>query len=205
MDSLKEIFHRAPVNSSLIVINILVFLIAEITGGTENAMHMLDLGAANPLLIVEQREYYRLFTSMFLHFGMAHLANNMLVLFVIGENLERAAGGIRYLIIYLLGGLGGNLVSCYFSYTQDAMTISAGASGAIFGTIGAMIYVLLVNKGRVENLTIRQIAIMAAFSLYFGYTSHGVDNAAHVGGLLVGFFAAFLFYRRKKRVIGEEL
>lgn len=129
MDSLKEIFHRAPVNSSLIVINILVFLIAEITGGTENAMHMLDLGAANPLLIVEQREYYRLFTSMFLHFGMAHLANNMLVLFVIGENLERAAGGIRYLIIYLLGGLGGNLVSCYFSYTQDAMTISAGASG----------------------------------------------------------------------------
>ena len=65
--------------------------------------------------------------------------------------------------------------------------------------------VLLVNKGRVENLTIRQIAIMAAFSLYFGYTSHGVDNAAHVGGLLVGFFAAFLFYRRKKRVIGGEL
>ena len=79
------------------------------------------------------------------------------------------------------------------------MTISAGASGAIFGTMGAMIYVLLVNKGRVENLTIRQIAIMAAFSLYFGYTSHGVDNAAHVGGLLVGFFCRFSFLQKKEK------
>lgn len=200
-----EAFRKSPVNNTIILVNILVFLAVEISGGSLDTENMISWGAMYVPLCLERQEYYRLFTSMFLHFGMDHLANNMLVLFVIGENLERAAGGIRYLIIYLLGGLGGNLVSCYFSYTQDAMTISAGASGAIFGTMGAMIYVLLVNKGRVENLTIRQIAIMAAFSLYFGYTSHGVDNAAHVGGLLVGFFAAFLFYRRKKRVIGEEL
>ena len=149
-------------------------------------------------MIVEGKEYYRLFTSMFLHFGMAHLANNMLVLFVIGDNLERAVGKARYLLIYFLSGIGGNLLSCYLDYQDGSMSVSAGASGAIFGVMGAMLYVLLVNHGRLEDLTVRQIAIMAGFSLYFGFTSSGVDNAAHIGGLVSGFVLALLFYRRRK-------
>lgn len=204
MDSFRAVFRRSPVNISLILINIAVFIIAEITGSTENAAHMLQIGASNASLIIDQKEYYRLFTSMFLHFGMAHLANNMLVLFVIGEHLEHAAGKVKYLLIYFLGGLGGNLISCYFDYVKRNMTISAGASGAIFGVMGAMIAVLLINRGKMENLTVRQVAIMAAFSLYFGFTSQGVDNAAHVGGLLVGFLSALLLYRRKRQITEEE-
>lgn len=162
-------------------------------------MHMIQCGAANTALITEQGEYYRLFTSMFLHFGMAHLANNMLVLFVIGDNLERAVGRVRYLLIYILSGLGGNLLSTWMEYRAgDLLVVSAGASGAIFGVMGAMIYVLLVNHGRLEDLTVRQIVIMAGFSLYFGFTSSGVDNAAHVGGLISGFLLALLLYRRRK-------
>lgn len=185
-------------NIAMIVVNVIIFFIVDLSGGSENAVHMLNSGAANAALIVEGKEYYRLFTSMFLHFGMAHLANNMLVLFVIGDNLERAVGKARYLLIYFLSGIGGNLLSCYLDYQDGSMSVSAGASGAIFGVMGAMLYVLLVNHGRLEDLTVRQIAIMAGFSLYFGFTSSGVDNAAHIGGLVSGFVLALLFYRRRK-------
>lgn len=191
--------NRFSMNIAMIVLNAAVFLLVDFTGGSGNTMHMIQCGAANTALITEQGEYYRLFTSMFLHFGMAHLANNMLVLFVIGDNLERAVGRVRYLLIYILSGLGGNLLSTWMEYRAgDLLVVSAGASGAIFGVMGAMIYVLLVNHGRLEDLTVRQIVIMAGFSLYFGFTSSGVDNAAHVGGLISGFLLALLLYRRRK-------
>ena len=76
--------------------------------------------------------------------------------------------------------------------------VSAGASGAVFAVMGAMIYVLLRSKGRVEDITVRQMVIMAAFSLYFGLTSSGVDNAAHIGGMLSGFVLAVILYHPRK-------
>ena len=77
--------------------------------------------------------------------------------------------------------------------------LSDGASGAMFGVVGGLIYVVAVNKGRLEDLNSRQLLVMAAFSLYLGFTSTGVDNAAHVGGLIIGMILAALFYRRPKR------
>ena len=79
-------------------------------------------------------------------------------------------------------------------------SVSAGASGAVFAVMGAMIYIVLRNRGRLEDLTVRQILIMAAFSLYFGFTSTGVDNAAHVGGLLAGLVLAALLYHPRRRI-----
>ncbi len=128
---------------------------------------------------------------MFLHFGISHLANNMLVLFVLGQRLEPAVGGVRYLLIYLLSGFGGNVISLGLEMQSSNYAVSAGASGAVFGVMGAMIYVILRNKGRVADLSIKKMMIMAAFSLYFGFTSTGVDNAAHVGGLICGFLGSF--------------
>ena len=97
-----EELKKEPVTVFLILINMLVFVITELTGGTEDTMHMLQCGAAYTPAII-QGEYYRIFTSMFLHFGMQHLANNMLVLFVLGGRLERTTGKMKYLLIYLLG------------------------------------------------------------------------------------------------------
>jgi len=195
-----EELKKAPVTVLLILANILVFTAVEFTGGSEDTMHMLQCGAAYTPAIM-QGEYYRIFTSMFLHFGISHLANNMLVLFVLGQRLEPAVGGVRYLLIYLLSGFGGNVISLGLEMQSSNYAVSAGASGAVFGVMGAMIYVILRNKGRVADLSIKKMMIMAAFSLYFGFTSTGVDNAAHVGGLICGFLAALLLYHPGKGTV----
>lgn len=187
-----EELRKEPVTAGLIIINILVFLLVEVSGSSLNTMHMLDCGAAYTPMIVQGGEYYRLFTCMFLHFGIEHLLNNMLVLFVLGSRLEQAIGKIRFLIIYLLGGILGNVISlCFELHTQD-FAVSAGASGAVFAVMGAMIYIVIRNKGRVGDLSMRQILVMAAFSLYFGFASTGVDNTAHIGGMFSGFLLAII-------------
>lgn len=198
VDELKSELKKVPVTAGLILLNLLVFLAVEFTGGSGDTAHMVECGAVYAPLVLEEGEYYRLFTSMFLHFGMAHLANNMLVLFVLGQRLEPVTGRIRFLLIYLLGGIGGNLVSLGMELESRDYAVSAGASGAVFAVMGAMFYVVLRNRGRVEDLTARQILIMAAFSLYFGFASSGVDNAAHVGGMVCGFAAAFLLYHPRR-------
>ena len=100
-----EELRKEPVTAGLILLNILVFLIVEFTGSSQNTMHMLDCGAAFTPMIIQGGEYYRLFTCMFLHFGIEHLLNNMLVLFVLGSRLEQAIGKIKFLLIYLIGGV----------------------------------------------------------------------------------------------------
>ena len=101
-------------------------------------------------------------------------------------------------MIYILGGLGGNLLSLFFDMQTEKYTLSAGASGAVFAVMGGMIYVIIRHRGKVSDLTIRQMLIMAAFSLYFGFASEGVDNIAHIGGLLCGFLTAVIFYHPRK-------
>lgn len=189
-----EELRKEPATAFLILVNVLVFVAVEFTGGSQNTQNMLKWGAAYTPMILEQGQVYRMFTSIFLHFGMSHLANNMLVLFVLGGRLERVTGKIKFLLIYFAGGIGGNILSLYLDTKNMEFAVSAGASGAIFAVMGAMIYAIIRQKGRIEDLSARQIIIMAAFSLYFGFTSSGVDNAAHVGGLICGFLAAVLLY-----------
>lgn len=193
-----EEIKKEPVTAGLIFLNTLIFLIVEFTGGSENGQHMLECGAAYAPLILEQGEWYRIFSSMFLHFGLPHLVNNMLVLFVMGQRLEPAVGRMRFLLIYLAGGIGGNIVSLCWDMHTGVFAVSAGASGAVFAVIGGMIYVIIRHKGRVADLTMRQMIIMSAFSLYFGFASEGVDNAAHAGGMLCGFLVAVFIYHPRK-------
>ena len=200
MENTLEEFRKEPVTFILILINVLVFLVSDLTGYSQDVMHMLDLGAAYTPLITEGGEVYRLFTSMFLHFGIAHLLNNMLVLFVLGSRLERAAGKIRFLVIYLLGGVAGNVISLLLELDRGDYYVSAGASGAAFAVMGAMIYIVVRNRGWLEDLSWRQIVVMALFSLYFGFASSGVDNAAHVGGLISGGILAVILYHPRRRI-----
>lgn len=189
---------KAYVNGLLIALNVLFFLYLEITGSSEDAYFMYTKGAMFAPAVLEDGEYYRLLTAMFMHFGIRHIMNNMLVLFVIGDNLERALGHVKYLIFYLLCGIGSNWVSM-MAHTVDTMTVSAGASGAIFGVVGGLLYVVTANRGQLEDLNTRQLVIMIFFSLYLGYTSTGVDNIAHLSGLVIGFVLAIILYHRPAR------
>ena len=162
-----EEIKKEPVTILLILLNALIFLIVEITGGSENGQHMLECGA-------------------------------VYALFVLGQRLEPVVGKIKFILIYILGGLGGNLLSLFFDMQTEKYTLSAGASGAVFAVMGGMIYVIIRHRGKVSDLTIRQMLIMAAFSLYFGFASEGVDNIAHIGGLLCGFLTAVIFYHPRK-------
>ena len=183
------------VNFTIIIINILVFTWVETTGSSENLAHMLECGAAFPPLIAAG-EYYRLVTCMFLHFGFEHLFNNMLLLFFIGDYLERAVGPLRYGVIYLLGGLGGSLLSFFYNLEIGREVVSAGASGAVFAVIGAMVYVVIVHKGKLEDISLQRLLLMAVLSIYFGIVSGGVDNVAHIGGFAAGFLLGMIVYRK---------
>lgn len=194
-----EEFRKEPATIILVVLNVLVFLAVEFTGFSQDTVHMLDWGAAYTPCIVEEGETYRIFTSMFLHFGIEHLINNMLVLFVLGSRLERVIGSLRFAVIYFLGGIAGNVVSLLYDLKQGEAAVSAGASGAVFAVMGGMILVVLCNKGRLEDLSMRQILVLAVFSLYFGFTSSGVDNAAHLGGFLAGFILAVIVYHPRRK------
>ena len=193
-----EEIKKEPVTVLFILLNILIFVIVDFTGGSENTVHMIACGAAYPPLILEEGETYRLFTCMFLHFGIYHIANNMLVLFVLGQRLEPVLGKVKFILVYLLGGLGGNIFSLLMETKKAEYAVSAGASGAVFAVMGAMLYVVILSRGRIQDISVRQMMIMAGFSLYFGFTSTGVDNAAHVGGLVCGFILAALLYHPGK-------
>ena len=188
--------RKAPCTAALIVVNVAVFIFLSFGGMTEDAYYMLRNGAMY-LPLLQQGEYYRMFTSIFLHFGFSHLVNNMLMLGVMGWQLELVIGRIKFLIIYFAAGLGGNVLSALAELRTGDYAVSAGASGAIFGIIGALLYIAVRNHGQIGNVSGQGILIMVALTLYYGFTSSGVDNFAHIGGLAAGFVLAVLLYRER--------
>ena len=190
---------KAYVNIGIIAVNVLYFMFLEAVGSTENVSFMVSHGAMYGPLVIEAGEYFRLFTSIFMHFGINHIMNNMLILFILGDNLERALGHIKYLFFYLICGVGANVVSMLVNIGEFRNVVSAGASGAIFGVIGGLLYAVIINRGRLEDLSTRQLVVVVACSLYFGFTSTGVDNAAHIGGLVIGILMGIILYRKPRR------
>jgi len=196
---------RAYVNIGLIILNVLYFLYLEIAGSSEDVIFMYENGAMLAPAVLKDGEYYRLVTAMFMHFGIDHIINNMIVLFALGDNLERALGHVKYLLLYLFCGVGANWISMMMG-SPDSMVVSAGASGAVFGVVGGLLYAVLINRGQLEDLSTRQLLVMIVLSLYLGFTESGVDNVAHIGGLILGILAGVLLYRKPKKFMnrGED-
>ena len=187
----------APCTILLAAINVIVFFILTSQGMTEDGLFLLEHGAMYVPRIMEDEDYYRLFSSMFLHFGFEHLMNNMVTLVLLGWNLEIELGKFKFLVIYILSGLGGNFLSAWYELWTADYSISAGASGAIFWVIGALLYVAMRNRGRIGDISGRGIVFMIILSLYYGFTSSGVDNLAHIGGLITGFVLGILLYWKR--------
>lgn len=192
------LWQMSPVNTLLIIINVVVFAVLTFLGDTTDVQFMYHHGASFWPAIIEEHEYYRLLTCTFIHFGISHLFNNMLVLAYIGDNLERALGRIKYLIVYLAAGVGSSAVSAVWSMWKDEYSVSGGASGAIFGVVGALLVIVIRNRGQLEDLSSRQLMLFAGFSIYHGVTSAGIDNMAHISGFVIGALLGGLLYRRKR-------
>lgn len=194
--------RRTPVCTiALVIINVAVFFILSFGGMTENALYMAEHGAMYVPYFLYNKEYYRIFTCMFLHFGFEHLMNNMITLFIMGRYVEPLVGKVRFVITYFISGLGGSTLSLIAEYYTGDYAVSAGASGAIFGLTGALLSLAVLNRGQIAGLSKYSILIMIALSLYNGFVSEGVDNLAHIGGLVCGFLITFLlcFQRYARR------
>ena len=189
--------YITPVNITLAVINVAVFFIMSILERAFGNQYLYQYGAMFPPAVLGG-QWYRLITSSFIHFDIAHLFNNMLLFITLGSYLERAFGKIRYIIFFFSAAVLSSLASMFHMIYSKDLAFSAGASGIVFGMIGALLYMVIRNKGRFQNLTIRRFMIMILLSLYFGVVTAGVDNAAHVGGLCAGFLLGILLYRKEK-------
>lgn len=191
--------YISKVNTIIIVLNVMIFFVSDGLLFGSRVNRITNFGALYWPSVFHNNEYYRLLTYMFLHGGISHLANNMIILLFIGDNLERAVGKVKYLIIYFASGVLAGMASIGYNMLKNTMVISVGASGAIFGVVGALAYIVIVNKGRLEDISTRQIVFFVVLSLYGGFTSQGVDNTAHVGGLIAGALLGLLLYRRRKK------
>lgn len=178
----------------IVILNILAFAILEFMGDTEDVGFMVKYGAMYTPYLLERGEVYRLFSCIFLHFGIAHLLNNMICLVSFGYVIEKNLGLIRFLIIYIVAGIGGNLLSMYMELVSGSYSVSAGASGAIMGLAGALFLCVIVNKGRFGDFSLRSMLIFIALTIYSGYVNSDVDDMAHLGGLIIGFVVAGIVY-----------
>lgn len=188
-----SIWQRPVVNHGLFVINLLLFTCCILTGNL-----LYDMGTLSYQQVLDG-EYYRIFSSMFLHADMSHIAGNMLILYYLGDIVERALGHVKYLILYLFSGVLAAFASMGFSYLSGEYVSSLGASGAIFGMVGALLWVSIRNHGHIEIMSVRKVIFLISYSLYSGFIGTNVDNAAHVGGLAGGFLLAIILYHKKKR------
>lgn len=195
--TLAELAPRAVVTPALVAVNALVFAgtLAAGAGLFQTDGTVLLRWGSNYGPLTFDGEWWRLLTSMFLHFGLLHLALNMWALWSIGQLTERLLGAGPFLVLYLFAGLCGSLAS---SYTHPLLN-SAGASGAIFGVLGALLALMLNPRTRIPasvSTAQRNSALVFIFyNLLNGATHAGIDNAAHLGGLFGGFAMSWLLAR----------
>lgn len=169
------------VTYAILAINIIVFIIPLLYGQSEAMVAQFCVHGPS----IRYGHYYRLFTGIFLHGSIFHLIFNSYALYVIGSQIESFLGKFKFLIIYLAGGLMGSL----FSITFNGNTASIGASGAIFGLMGALVYFGYHYRVYLGNVIKSQIIPLIVFNLVLGFVMSGVDNSAHIGGLIGGTLA----------------
>ncbi len=168
----------------ILALLILVFLAMTAAGGSENTDVLILFGANLKSLIVAG-QVWRLFTSMFLHIGYLHLFFNGYALYIFGIQVERLYGTSRFLAIYLLAGLYGSLLSFAFGPQE----LSAGASGALFGLLGAMLAFFRRPRETIGTWGRRQLVnllVLAGINLVISISVPNIDILAHVGGLVSG-------------------
>ena len=189
----------------LIAANVIYFIVLVSRGDIDHTAYMLRMGANYAPYVFEKHEYWRLISCMFMHFGIAHLASNMFYLGIIGFQLERKTGPLRFFLLYMLSGILASLISAGYHLLTNDIAVSAGASGAVYGLIGAMI--LLMIRRRDSSMFRRDLPrtiFLVFFVIYSSVASSGVDGAAHIGGVLSGALLSLLLIPSERRAAEKQ-
>ena len=170
---------------SILLINLLIWVLTEVIGSSKDPMTLRQFGAIT-YLDINNGDYWRLFSAIFVHVGAGHLAVNCLSLLIMGGLLEKLVGHSRFSFIYIGSGISGSS----FSYLMiPFLGVGAGASGAIFGCVGALAGYFIVNRksmGEMGKQNLNAVLILAGINFAFGYIVPGIDNWAHLGGFIAG-------------------
>lgn len=170
----------------LIIINIILFSITAFVSGNYYSIDTATLYKFGGL-VSNSSEYYRIVTSAFLHAGLIHLLCNMYALYIVGSQVEQFFGKKKYIFIYFMSAIMGSLFTVVFS---ESNIILVGASGAIFGLFGAIIYFGYNYRGYIGNQILSQMIPVVLLNLFIGLTSPNIGNAAHIGGLIGGYISS---------------
>jgi rhomboid protease GluP len=172
------------VTNVLIIINIVVYFVDQLLlVATGSPVFFLQGAKINELIL--QGQYWRLTTPIFLHGGLVHLFVNTYSLYIIGPDVEAMFGRAKFLCIYIIAGILGNIAS--FAFCPN---VSIGASGAIFGLLGALLYMSYTYRNIFSEAYVINIIVMIIINLVYGFFHVEIDNYAHIGGLIGGYLSA---------------
>lgn len=184
-------YEQAKVTFVMLVIMIIYFIFVTFNGGTTDPETLVKYGALYPPFISTYGEYYRLVTSIFMHIGVTHIFFNGYALYIFGPQIERLMGSGKYLLFFLLSGIGGNLATVFFNF----QSISAGASGSLFGLFGAFFYLIHRHKEMVSPEGRKNILSLLAINLVLTIAIPNISVTAHFGGFIIGYLLSYIFIR----------
>ena len=198
-ERLKSLTPTPWITYSLIAVNSIIWIASLAKGGTlaGTPADLLLQWGGNAASEVQRGEWWRMASSIFLHNGLMHIALNMLGLYSVGITVERIYGPRLFALIYLASGLLGSALSLHFG---AQVAVSVGASGAVFGIAGALIVGIWQHRRQlpqsISKQTLSSAGIFVLYSLVQGFAKQGIDNAAHIGGLLAGCVLAYVLPER---------
>lgn len=182
---------------ALVVINIVIFLAMEFLGSTEDTLFLYSHGGMHVPSVYYQGEWWRIFTHMFVHSGGDHLFNNMFMLAVVGSEVEKRLGKVKYVIGYFISGIGGTIFSAIPEILSQDFAIGVGASGAITGIFAIYLIISIRNRGSFQKEYVVRMLIVLGIMI-FGNMEQGIDWMAHLGGAVTGLLMGLILYRSKK-------
>jgi len=200
---IKEYYKFHPVTTIILVINLVMAVLLIVTGGFDT-LNLVKFGALVPVLVTEEGEYHRIITAMFLHGGFLHLLSNSFVLYYIGAYMERLVGPKKYLLIYMISGI---ISSIFVLFLASDLSVTIGASGAIFGVIGGLLVLTFLRKSWFSDHAIRTIRQLIIINVVITFLVPNISIPGHMGGLIAGILLCYLmapkspyYYKNRKSV-----
>ena len=200
--TLKSMF--GVITPILVLLNVAVYIACVYSSGGAGSIPLEYRLAVNVQAISEDGEFYRFFTAMFTHFGLAHLFGNMVILIALGARVENLLGKFEYLVAYIVTGLTSSVVSYFECLAHGTYDYAAGASGAIFGLLGILVAIAVKNKGRVKDLSLMNMIILLVLTIVNGQLSEGIDNVAHIAGFTAGIVVGVILLLANQKVVNNS-